>query len=545
MSSTRHSKSLSAAALFAVLLLVATLLAVVPAGAHHDNTVTQPVVAYDTAWELGARATRAEMITYLDHIDQAGFTGFWFSYLSSTGLALSMANPNGNVAASYDQGQDQWTLGQGYADDISWMLDRANDRGLRVGFVAAWAVRYVHGDWPNGAPCQNQNQGPLKASNSYDFGSQLAADFASHSAVQYWVMGGDNFCAAEDPTIWANMSQGLRDGGAQQPITYHSSPLGDRYTEFAGEPWMDFLAIETGHCMTASRLEQVLGGIINNPSKSHGKPVFAAEMRYEGFEPDWQGCAEHGPGRPVEPSHIDADTRAALRAGVSGMLFGNDVRWLWEPGTDKLGTLGSPGEQAFLAVVGPHLTNPTIPSTTSSTTTTSTTTSTTTTSTTTTSTTTTTVAPKPKILCAGVVATMIGTDGDDVLIGTGGRDVIVALGGNDVIDGRGGDDLICAGSGNDRVLGGRGDDTIYGEAGKDSLKGGSGSDHLIGAAGRDKLYGSRGDDVLDAGRGRDRLAGGPGADLLKGGAGRDRLLGGPGRDRCLGGSGKNVRKSCP
>ena len=63
-----------------------------PAAAHHDPNVNQSVVAYDTAWELGARATRAEMVTYLDHIDQAGFTGFWFSYLTSTGLAFTLQN---------------------------------------------------------------------------------------------------------------------------------------------------------------------------------------------------------------------------------------------------------------------------------------------------------------------------------------------------------------------------------------------------------------------------------------------------------------------
>jgi Ca2+-binding RTX toxin-like protein len=42
-------------------------------------------------------------------------------------------------------------------------------------------------------------------------------------------------------------------------------------------------------------------------------------------------------------------------------------------------------------------------------------------------------------------ATIVGTDGNDVLSGTAGRDVIAGLDGNDVITGLGGDDVICGG----------------------------------------------------------------------------------------------------
>src|SRR4029079_11876737 len=45
--------------------------------------------------------------------------------------------------------------------------------------------------------------------------------------------------------------------------------------------------------------------------------------------------------------------------------------------------------------------------------------------------------------CRGVAATVVGTQGSDVLIGTPGPDVVAGLGGNDVIRGRGGDDRIC------------------------------------------------------------------------------------------------------
>lgn len=110
--------------------------------------------------------------------------------------------------------------------------------------------------------------------------------------------------------------------------------------------------------------------------------------------------------------------------------------------------------------------------------------------------------------CDGIPATIVGTNGDDLLVGTSGRDVIVALDGNDVIRAGAGGDIICAGAGRDRVLGGKGADRIFGGDDGDKLFGDSGADEIHGDRGNDLLVGGQGDDVLDGGRGRrDRLRG--------------------------------------
>ena len=97
--------------------------------------------------------------------------------------------------------------------------------------------------------------------------------------------------------------------------------------------------------------------------------------------------------------------------------------------------------------------------------------------------------------CLGEAATMVGTNGADILIGTAGPDVIVGAGGDDVIRGLGGDDVICGGYGNDRLLGGGGDDRMLG---------GDGSDVLFGRWGDDWLGGGSGADVANGGGGTDR-----------------------------------------
>ena len=130
------------------------------------------------------------------------------------------------------------------------------------------------------------------------------------------------------------------------------------------------------------------------------------------------------------------------------------------------------------------------------------------------------------VLCDGIEATIVGTEGRDFIVGTPGPDVIQALGGNDTIQGKGGIDLIC---------GGEGDDFIYGNAGNDRMFGDGGNDRLIGGGGRDFMQGGLGNDELFGRGGVDRLFGNEGDDLLFGEGGTDHLDGGAAFDRCDGG----------
>lgn len=144
--------------------------------------------------------------------------------------------------------------------------------------------------------------------------------------------------------------------------------------------------------------------------------------------------------------------------------------------------------------------------------------------------------------CAGMAATIIGDNNDNVIDGTSGPDVIWAGGGDDIVNGKGGDDTICLGAGkdtgrgqggHDRILGQAGADKLVGGQGKDKLIGGGGPDKLKGGAKNDKLKGGAKNDKLIGGKGKDRLWGGAGRDLLKGGGGIDTGRGGGGSDRCL------------
>ena len=88
--------------------------------------------------------------------------------------------------------------------------------------------------------------------------------------------------------------------------------------------------------------------------------------------------------------------------------------------------------------------------------------------------------------CAGRRATIVGTVRRDILRGTRRADVIVALGGNDRIRAGRGNDVVCGGPGNDRLSGQSGRDRLFGGGGNDRLTGGGGRDKCLGGSGRDR-----------------------------------------------------------
>jgi hypothetical protein len=161
-------------------------------------------------------------------------------------------------------------------------------------------------------------------------------------------------------------------------------------------------------------------------------------------------------------------------------------------------------------------------------------------------------APALRSLC-GLVATIVGTKGDDVITGTPADDVIYAKRGDDVIEGGGGNDVICGGpgadrittlGGHDRIAGGAGADTIDAGDGRNRLRGGFGSDTIRAGSGNDGIASGAGNDTVDAGDGANTVKGGAGDDALTSGVGDDRLDGGPGLDTCVPGPGRNVLKAC-
>ena len=194
-------------------------------------------------------------------------------------------------------------------------------------------------------------------------------------------------------------------------------------------------------------------------------------------------------------------------------------------------------------------------------------------------------------------ATIVGTEGDDVITGTEAADVIVGLGGNDTIDGAGEFDRICGDAGDDEITdqdgyvlsGGDGHDTLTADSDASSqgalfqLIGGEGNDTMrspvtaafvrfIPGPGDDIVEAEGANDILDlssadaavrvdlaqgraTGQGTDQLAGiervdgsrfddtligSEELDVLAGGGGADVVRGAEGNDRFTIGKGDDT-----
>jgi Ca2+-binding RTX toxin-like protein len=84
-------------------------------------------------------------------------------------------------------------------------------------------------------------------------------------------------------------------------------------------------------------------------------------------------------------------------------------------------------------------------------------------------------------MCGGLVATIVGTPGDDVLTGSTEVDVIAAGKGDDRVEALAGNDFVCGGEGTDTLIGGEGADKLFDGLGGGVFRGGPDNDNMRGA----------------------------------------------------------------
>jgi Ca2+-binding RTX toxin-like protein len=118
------------------------------------------------------------------------------------------------------------------------------------------------------------------------------------------------------------------------------------------------------------------------------------------------------------------------------------------------------------------------------------------------------------------MATINGTNGNDILQGTIFADQISGLDGSDTLDGRGGADTLDGGNGFDTATYAASGSGVVIDLAAGTGTGGDAEDdtlisieHVIGSSSTDALYGSASGDRLDGGGGADLLAGRAGNDI--------------------------------
>lgn len=267
----------------------------------------------DTAWELFHRATREEAEQYLKRRAAQRFT-----VIQAVALAefdgLTAPNAYGHTPL---RNNDPTQPIDEYFAHVDWVVAKANELGLYVGFLPTWGDKW-NKKWGAGPEI-------FTPENARAYGEWLGRRYKDAGIV--WILGGDRPIETDAHRgIIGAMARGLRagDGGAHL-ITFHPTGGQSSSAPFHDEEWLDFNMRQNGHVTEyTGRYEQTRADYDRTPIK----PVLDGEPIYEDHPISFDA-------RKLGHS-IAADVRRPLYwnlfLGAFGHTYGHHSVWqMWTP----------------------------------------------------------------------------------------------------------------------------------------------------------------------------------------------------------------------
>ena len=228
----------------------------------------------DTAWELFHRLTRDETDYYLKRRAEQGFT-----VIQAVALAefdgLNVPNASGDKPLLNN---DPKTPDDTYFKHIDYVIDKAAELGLIIGFLPTWGDKVFKNTWGSGPEV-------FTPENARTYGQWLGNRYKNRQNI-IWILGGDRNprAGSQDVTIWRAMAEGIQAGvgGADKALmSFHPQPNavqdGGSSKWFHQDAWLDFNMHQTGHC----RDTPVYDYITTSYNRILTKPTMDAEPIYE------------------------------------------------------------------------------------------------------------------------------------------------------------------------------------------------------------------------------------------------------------------------
>lgn len=293
----------------------------------------------DTAWELFHRLNREEADYYLRNRAAKGFT-----VIQAVALAeldgLNTPNAHGHRPL-LDNDPTRPDVKDGpkndYWDHVDYILERAGELGLRIGFLPTWGDKWQSVRGGTGPVVFNEN-------NARVFGEWLGRRYREAPVI--WILGGDrNIESAQDRRIVEAMARGLRTGdGGRNLITFHPRGPGQSSDYFHTADWLDFNLHQSSH---GARDHDNGLFTAHDYALTPPKPTLDGEPRYEQIPVAFY---MQGSSRALR---FDAyDTRQAaywsLLAGACGHTYGHNSVWqMWAPGREPVIHADTPWREAL------------------------------------------------------------------------------------------------------------------------------------------------------------------------------------------------------
>jgi hypothetical protein len=224
----------------------------------------------DTAWELFHRLNREQAEQYLKRRAEQGFT-----VIQAVALAefdgLHVPNPYGDLPLEND---DPTKPLEKYFQHVDFIIDKAAEYGLVIGFLPTWGDKVFKNTWGKGPEI-------FTVGNAKTYGKWLGERYKNRKNI-IWILGGDRNPRNEaDVAIWRAMAAGVEEGvgGADKAmITFHPQPNEESSAQwFHNDSWLDFNMFQNGHC----RDKPVYDYISRAYQRTPAKPIMDGEPIYE------------------------------------------------------------------------------------------------------------------------------------------------------------------------------------------------------------------------------------------------------------------------
>ena len=272
----------------------------------------------DTAWELFHRASREDAERYLRNRAERRFT-----VIQAVALAeldgLHVPNAYGDLPLTHD---DPTQPNEAYFAHVDWIVARANQLGLYVGFLPTWGDKW-NKKWGVGPEI-------FTPASAAAYGEWLGARYRHAGLI--WILGGDRPIESDaHREIVVAMARGLRKGdGGTHLMTFHPTGGSGSSQYFHEADWLDVNMRQNGHAAEyTGRYDQTRADYDRSPVK----PVLDGEPIYEDHPVSFD-AKKYG-------HSISADVRRPvywdLFGGAMGHTYGHHSVWqMWVAGRDPI-----------------------------------------------------------------------------------------------------------------------------------------------------------------------------------------------------------------
>jgi hypothetical protein len=284
----------------------------------------------DTAWELFHRLDRDEAAYYLRTRSQQRFTVIQAVVLAEFD-GLRVPNAYGHVPF---HDLDPARPNEDYFRHVDWIVERAAGEGLVMGLLPTWGDKVTTA----GAGLRVFNP-----DNARVYGQFLGARYRHHRVI--WILGGDRRpLTGQHLLTYRAMAEGIRQVGADQPMTYHPSGNSSSAQFVHGEDWLDFNMLQSGHSRRdAANWDMISLDLARKPPK----PVLDGEPNYEDHPvmgPNWQGVGDEW----FDEYDCRKQAYRSLLAGACGHTYGcHDVWQMWDRRRPVVNRVRTPWPEAL------------------------------------------------------------------------------------------------------------------------------------------------------------------------------------------------------